>query len=117
MPYVRGFSEIGRDDVEVAGGKGANLGELARAGLPVPPGVVLTTGAYRAFVDASGIGPRILELATTPDNSDAIRALFTADLPAAMADELRDAYRALGEGAVAVRTSRAPASPGSRTPT
>jgi phosphoenolpyruvate synthase/pyruvate phosphate dikinase len=39
-----------------AGGKGANLGALVRAGLPVPPGFVVLTGAYRAFVAANGAG-------------------------------------------------------------
>ena len=49
MSYVMRFAELGRGDIAVAGGKGANLGELTRAGLPVPPGFVLTTAAYRAF--------------------------------------------------------------------
>ncbi len=58
MSYVVRFAELGRGDIAVAGGKGANLGELTRAGLPVPPGFVLTTAAYRAFVDGVGGGPR-----------------------------------------------------------
>ena len=37
MNYTKRFDEVGRDDVALAGGKGANLGELSRAGLPVPP--------------------------------------------------------------------------------
>ena len=49
--YVVRFADLGRGDVAVAGGKGANLGELTRAGLPVPPGFVLATAAYRAFVE------------------------------------------------------------------
>jgi len=116
MGHIRAFSEIGRGDVETAGGKGANLGELTRGGLPVPPGFVVTTDAYRAFVDATGIGPRVLELATPPPGStatdgdvdrsaDAIRALFRAEIPAAIADEIRAAHRMLGDGPVAVRSS------------
>ncbi|GAY12658.1 PEP/pyruvate-binding domain-containing protein [Pseudonocardia sp. N23] len=105
MRYVREFSEIGRGDVDVAGGKGANLGELTRAGFPVPPGFVLGTDAYRVFVDTSGIGSRVLDLATTRDEQ-AIRALFTGvDVPAAMAEEVRGAYRGIGGGPVAVRSS------------
>jgi Pyruvate phosphate dikinase, AMP/ATP-binding domain len=46
MTYIKDFSQVGRGDLEEAGGKGANLGELARAGFPVPPGFVLTTAAY-----------------------------------------------------------------------
>ena len=37
-PYVFPFSEVGADSVALVGGKGANLGEMARAGFPVPPG-------------------------------------------------------------------------------
>ena len=54
MTYTIGLDEIGKDDLALAGGKGANLGELSLAGLPVPPGFVVTTGAYDAFVEASG---------------------------------------------------------------
>ncbi|HEU5183918.1 MAG TPA: phosphoenolpyruvate synthase [Gemmatimonadaceae bacterium] len=44
---VRWLKDIGRPDVDIAGGKGANLGELMRAGLPVPDGFVVTVDAYR----------------------------------------------------------------------
>ena len=52
-PYVLPFSEVGADSVALVGGKGANLGEMARAGFPVPPGFCVTTAAYREFVAAS----------------------------------------------------------------
>src|SRR5205823_6596961 len=52
-PYVLAFSEVGADSVALVGGKGANLGEMARAGFPVPPGFCVTTAAYREFVAAS----------------------------------------------------------------
>ena len=60
MAYTKRFDEIGRDDLSLAGGKGANLGELSRAGLPVPPGFVVTTGAYDDFVEAGGLRDEIL---------------------------------------------------------
>ena len=43
------FSEVGAGDVDIAGGKGANLGELAQSGAPVPPGFVVTTYAHQLF--------------------------------------------------------------------
>ena len=46
MERVRWFDRLGREDVAVAGGKGANLGELTAGGFPVPPGFVVTAGAY-----------------------------------------------------------------------
>ena len=60
---VAALAAFGRHDLESAGGKAANLGELVRAGLPVPPGFVLTTAAYREFVEAHQLrrpdpGPR-----------------------------------------------------------
>ena len=52
MNTVIGLEAITREDVEIAGGKGANLGELIREGFPVPPGFVVTASAYQQFVDA-----------------------------------------------------------------
>ena len=92
-PRVRGpghdvhswFDEIRKDDIALAGGKGANLGELSRAGLPVPPGFVVTTAAYDAFVEANGIEGRDPRAASVPRAEDpaafeevaeGIRALF-----------------------------------------
>src|SRR5690606_5203415 len=59
MTFIRRFDELGRADVAVAGGKGANRGERARAGLPVPPGVVITVDAYDRFYEASGLAAEV----------------------------------------------------------
>ncbi|MGH3976888.1 MAG: PEP/pyruvate-binding domain-containing protein, partial [Pseudonocardiaceae bacterium] len=87
----------------VAGGKAANLGELIRAGFPVPPGFCITTAAYQqvaaaAFdLDAQDTG-LIAEQART--------AILTASIPTAIADAVDHAYRALGDDVpVAVRSS------------
>src|SRR5581483_7149605 len=51
MPkFVYGFAEGGRDMAGLLGGKGANLAEMTRMGLPVPPGFTVTTEACRAFL-------------------------------------------------------------------
>jgi phosphoenolpyruvate synthase/pyruvate phosphate dikinase len=109
MTWIRQFGELGRQDIEIAGGKGANLGELARAGLPVPPGFVVSTDAYRVFVESAGIGPKIIELASEggADAADQIRELFRSHpVPDEMRQQIVDAYRALGEDVpVAVRSS------------
>ncbi|WP_427132811.1 PEP/pyruvate-binding domain-containing protein [Pseudarthrobacter sp. S9] len=118
MIYIKRFDEVGRGNVGVAGGKGANLGELVRAGLPVPPGFVLSTAAYEDFVHANDLEAAILELATVPSTAapqvyDAaaqrIHALFAGGvMPAAIAAELRTAYGQLGNNggaSVAVRSS------------
>ena len=53
--FVAWFSDLTRGDVERVGGKGANLGELTRAGIPVPSGFVVTAAAYLAALDAAGV--------------------------------------------------------------
>lgn len=109
MTYIKDFDQVGRVDVGMAGGKGANLGELAQAGFPVPPGFVLTTAAYADFVEANGLAPRILEHATLPPGArgtdyDAaaqrIRELFAGGvMPEEIARELREAYGGLSRRA------------------
>ena len=55
MELLRWLNDIGRQDVALAGGKGANLGELRRAGFPVPDGFVVTAEAYLAAMARSGL--------------------------------------------------------------
>lgn len=54
MEIVKWFEDIGKTDVHKAGGKGANLGELVKAGLPVPPGYVITAQAYLLLPPPAG---------------------------------------------------------------
>jgi pyruvate,water dikinase len=77
---IRSFGDLTRADVRYAGGKGANLGELTRAGLPVPPGFVVGAPAYAAFVEARGLRERIAARLEGLDPSD------TAALAAAAAE-------------------------------
>ena len=119
--YVRWFEHITKADVALVGGKGANLGELTRAGFPVPPGFVVTVDAYRHFAEATGVGNRIREQLSTldVDDPDALRrtsnAIQALVRDAAMPDDIRSdilaAYASLTPGAgqpdeiVAVRSS------------
>ncbi|MGR6922330.1 PEP/pyruvate-binding domain-containing protein [[Actinomadura] parvosata] len=90
-------------DLATVGGKGASLARMARAGLPVPGGFHVTTGAYRAFV--AGFHDEILRAAA--EDPARIPPLFAArDLPAGLAEEILRAYAALGDDVpVAVRSS------------
>ena len=109
---------LDRNSIPIAGGKGANLGEMIIAGFPVPDGFVLSTAAYDAFVQGNGLRQPILELAHTvsvdnPQSSEAaskkIRKLFMqGGIADALAAEITIAYQQLtqdGETAVAVRSS------------
>jgi pyruvate,water dikinase len=109
------FSEVGRDDLGLVGGKGANLGELTRASIPVPPGFVVTADSYFHFVEENGLEPAIKKDLFGLDVHDSrtlnaraaqIRErIINAAMPAHIARDIREAYATLGEGAVAVRSS------------
>ncbi|MFL6026110.1 MAG: PEP/pyruvate-binding domain-containing protein, partial [Friedmanniella sp.] len=107
MHDVRALQEFGRDDVAAVGGKAANLGELIRAGFPVPPGFVVTTDAYASFVAEQGLLEPIRALAADgPNAADAIRSLFVAaPFPPDLRAEIAEAYQQLAAPAVAVRSS------------
>lgn len=68
--YVRTLEEVGAADLALVGGKGANLGELVRAGVPVPQAFCVTTDAYRAFLDDNGLWAPIAEVLAQVDYDD-----------------------------------------------
>jgi pyruvate, water dikinase len=91
---VRSLGEVGIADRPAAGGKGAGLGELHRAGLPVPAGFVVTTQAFERALRG-----------VDPSSSDIKARITAAPIPADVESAVRTAYRALGSGPVAVRSS------------
>lgn len=95
------LAAVGSEDVALAGGKGANLGELVRAGFPVPPGFVVTTDAYARVAEELDIVGWY-----EAGDAEAIRAaLASVAVPADLHSRIVDAYDALGRGQVAVRSS------------
>ena len=104
------LADFGAGDMAAAGGKGAALGELVRQGFPVPPGFIITTGAYLSFLAETGVGAALegllrVDPADGPDigtaegesRGAAIRALFAGtELPGAL--EARDRARLCGAG-------------------
>jgi pyruvate,water dikinase len=113
------FSEIDRGDIALAGGKGANLGEMTQAGLPIPPGFVITSQAFRQVVENEGLWQRICELLVQVNRHEIaelqaaeprIRALFEGiAIPAELRTCILDSYHLLGNMdralPVAVRSS------------
>ena len=92
--YVYDFAEGSRDLADLLGGKGANLAEMTRLGLPVPPGFTVTTEACRAYL-ATGAEPDGL-------------AGEVADHLTALEDAARPAARRPARPAAAVRAFRGP---------
>lgn len=117
MQTILGLSELDRGDLALAGGKGANLGALIRAGLPVPDGFCVTTPAYLRFVEVNGLQEQIRRItaglqaenpAALDAASEAIRGQFEAGtVPDEIAAEICEAYARLipAPAAVAVRSS------------
>lgn len=83
MTWVYPLDAVSKDQVANCGSKGANLGELCRAGLPVPPGFVIAGAAYERFLQSGS----------------------HAKVPTEVAEEVLRTYRGLGGGPVAVRSS------------
>jgi len=115
-PLILPFERVSAAELPRVGGKGANLGELARAGLPVPPGFCVTTAAFDAFLAGHGeTGPLYAALeALDGRDVEAARqvaestraALERAPLPPAVADAVLAAWRDMGpEASWAVRSS------------
>jgi pyruvate,water dikinase len=116
---VRRIDELGKADVEFAGGKGANLGELTRAGLPVPSGFVIGAPAYMAFCETGGLRDWIAvdleqldvdDTAALEEVSRRVREMIVREpLPGWLEDAIRQSYEELSGGdrgaAVAVRSS------------
>jgi len=116
---VLSFDHLGRGDVDFAGGKGANLGELTAAGLPVPPGFVIGAPAYAAFCDDTGLRGRIAarlagldvdDTAALEQASQEVREEIEQEpIPEWLASRIRSAYVDLvgagSEAPVAVRSS------------
>ena len=70
MPNVLPFSAISARDLPAVGGKGANLGEMAHAGFPVPPGFCITTRAFWHFLQESGQAETVYAILDGADLTD-----------------------------------------------
>jgi pyruvate,water dikinase len=117
VAMVLPFAAIDRTSISSVGGKAANLGELTRAGLPVPPGFCVTTAAYALVAAGADLEALLRELATArADDTAHLAALATsaranllaAPVPAAVTEAITETYRALGNDEsipVAVRSS------------
>ena len=115
MGDVFWLREVGRDDVAVAGGKGANLGALTEAGFPVPPGYVVAAHACNVFFEKINATADIAELSSGATNVADIchrlaRRIRETDLPAELEADIRTHHDELaaqrgGEVICAVRSS------------
>ena len=109
------FNEVGKKDVATVGGKGANLGEMTQANIPVPGGFIVTAGAYFDFLEKAGLKDKIRQKLQPLDPGDSKqlqqiaaevkKLILDAAMPAELAREIEQAYTQMGGGLVAVRSS------------
>lgn len=107
MEYIRDLASVRKEDVNIAGGKGASLSELVNSGFPVPEGFVITTHAYDAFIKRTGLEEILREaLKKRPVEVERIqKAFLEAEIPGDVANEIIRAYEKMGFPSVAVRSS------------
>lgn len=129
--YVIPFEELGKDDLDFVGKKCANLGEMIKIGMPVPPGFALTIECHRHFMEETGIAQEIRQYITNtfPNGLKNIQQYEEAskvicniieskEMPREIQDEILSAYMDLCKKCgnehipVAVRSAGAKSHPG-----
>jgi pyruvate,water dikinase len=103
------FEELTKNDIPVAGGKNASLGEMTQAKIPVPPGFAITAHAYKRFITETQIAQEIYriinETVTDPEDpkqyeeaSKKVRKLVeAAEMPKEVEEAIKEAYQKLGK--------------------
>ena len=115
MELIRNFKKLDKGDVDLAGGKGASLGEMTQAKIPVPPGFVLLSGAFDRFLEETDIDVEIDAIIKKVNHEDInsverasikIRSLIdSADMPEDIASAVKKEFKKLNAKYVAVRSS------------
>ena len=114
MVYIKNFSQVDKENLAFAGGKGANLGEMTKIGLSVPVGFIIGTPAYFEFVKIGDLKKRIEKLSRVDcenperlmeESGSIIKAFELTSVPKEIETEIVSAYKQLSKGKVAVRSS------------
>jgi pyruvate,water dikinase len=115
MEFARKFEKLGKNDAGIAGGKGASLGEMTQAGIPVPPGFVVLADAFEQFLSENELHAEIEAALNLVDHKDMnsvesasekIRSMILgANFPEDIAKEVETNFNELDAKFVAVRSS------------
>ena len=115
MEFIRKFDQLNKGNADIAGGKGASLGEMSNAGIPVPPGFVVLSSSFEQFIKETDLVQEIdailykvdhKEIHTVESASEKIRELIlNAEMPKDIADEISRSFKELNTKYVAVRSS------------
>jgi len=113
------FKDVGKDDIPLVGGKGANLGEMTRSHFPVPNGFIVTAHAYFKFIKENNLATKINHLLGTinfdrPESIQQVsghikKMIMSESMSDELVAEIFKAYTTLsgpiGDALVAVRSS------------
>ena len=115
MELIRKFQNINKNDANLAGGKGASLGEMTQAGIPVPPGFVLLSNSFDQFLKETDLVQEIdsilekvkhNEIHTIDSASADIKALILSrQMPKDIEGAIKKYFKELNTEFVAVRSS------------
>lgn len=115
MEHLRFFKDITKNNVDIAGGKGASLGEMSNAGIPVPPGFVVLANAFDRFIEETKlkeeISARLKEVNPADMNSvdrvsNVLRdVIHDTPMPKDLEEEILKSFDELNAEFVAVRSS------------
>lgn len=113
--YTKKFTEVNKSNADIAGGKGASLGEMTQTNIPVPPGFVILSNAFEKFLVETDLNVEIeasldsvnhKEVHTVENASEKIQALILkAEIPNSISDEIKKSFKDLDTKYVAVRSS------------
>ena len=116
MELIRPFEKLNKGDAGIAGGKGASLGEMTQAGIPVPPGFVILADAFEQFLEEADLNQELDtvldqevrkdEMQSVEHASSKIQSLImNAKMPEDIASEILKQFEVLDAEFVAVRSS------------
>lgn len=119
LPLVIDFKDIDKDSIPLVGGKGANLGEMTKAGFPVPNGFAVTVPSYELFLKENDIAKKIYEILEVTDVEDPAqlehaankiqKIINTSKFPESVFKDIVKSYKRLSglfsKALVAVRSS------------
>ncbi|MDA2921646.1 hypothetical protein MYX07_00075 [Patescibacteria group bacterium AH-259-L07] len=113
--FIKSFKQLSKNDVAIAGGKGASLGEMTQTKIPVPPGFVVLAPAFDRFLDKTDLGVEIeaamhkvnhKDIKSVEQASKKIRDLiYDAEFPEQLGKEILNGFTELKAKYVAVRSS------------
>tara|TARA_Y100000310_G_scaffold332386_1_gene407858 strand:+ start:1966 stop:4326 length:2361 start_codon:yes stop_codon:yes gene_type:complete len=115
IEFIKWFSELNKNSISVAGGKGANLAEIYNLKIPVPPGFVITAQAYDYFIEKANLKEKISELLKKINyedtkqldeiTKDVRKLIINSKIPENMEEEIIESYENLDDESSKIKSA------------